>query len=100
MADGWDWGFVRVLSVSHRDNKYYVFDGEYRPLAAKKRSDIQKLPCPVFEGMSLADEANAFLGLNTIRAPGRRKKLDKARAFIAASTVKARRSGGEAKTKK
>jgi hypothetical protein len=64
MAANWDWVLCGALSVSIRDDKWYVMDGQHRKLGADKRSDIKKLPCMVFNLNSQQHEASAFVGLN------------------------------------
>jgi hypothetical protein len=56
--------------VSERQNgEMVVIDGQHRALAAIKRDDVGKVPCIVFRELQLADEAGAFVGLNTARKP-------------------------------
>ena len=65
MASNWDWVMCGALSVSEREGKWYVMDGQHRKLAADKRSDIHDLPCMVFPLESRQREAGAFVGLNS-----------------------------------
>jgi len=59
---------VNPIKVSHRDNKYYVFDGQYTLAALKLRNGNSDLlvDCKVFEGLSEADEAILFAEQNGI----------------------------------
>jgi hypothetical protein len=65
IASDWDWVMCGALSVSERDGKLWVMDGQHRKLAADKRSDIKMLPCMVFDLDSQQKEAGAFVGLNS-----------------------------------
>lgn len=56
-----------VLRVSHRDGKYWVIEGNNRLCAAKKREDITHVPCLIFEGLSLKQEATAWSQCNLDR---------------------------------
>ena len=61
----WDWIACGCLVVALRDdNKWFVMDGQHRKLAADQRSDIQELPCLVFETTSRREEALGFLAIN------------------------------------
>lgn len=65
MAAAWDWVMCGAISVAMRENDWYVMDGQHRVLAALKRSDIDQLPCMVFQLESQQHEALAFVGLNS-----------------------------------
>lgn len=82
IAKNWSWLHVGALTVGYRDGEYWVIDGQHRLLAALRRSDIFDLPCVVFNTDSIKDEADAFLGLNTGRAPV--SSIDKYHAGLAA----------------
>jgi hypothetical protein len=70
IARDWAWWALGAISVAQRaDGKYYVFDGQHRVLAAKKREDVGLLPCLVFEMDSVQLEALAFLRSNSARKP-------------------------------
>jgi hypothetical protein len=61
----WDWVACGCLIVALRDDdKWFVVDGQHRKLAADQRSDIQELPCLVFETTSRREEAQSFLAIN------------------------------------
>ena len=61
----WDWIACGCLVVALRDdNKWFVVDGQHRKLAADQRSDIQELPCLVFETGTRREEAVSFLAIN------------------------------------
>ena len=65
LCRAWDWIACGCLVVALRDdNKWFVMDGQHRKLAADLRSDIQQLPCLVFETTSRRDEALGFLAIN------------------------------------
>ena len=75
----WSWFGCGVLIVANRDGKYWVVDGQHRVLAALRRSDINVLPCMVFDTSDLASEAQAFVTVNTGRKPV--AALDKMKAL-------------------
>lgn len=70
-AKNWSWMGCGTLCVGLRDSngEFYVFDGQHRKMAADLRNDIQKLPCLVFEGTTVKEEAEAFLQINANRRP-------------------------------
>lgn len=54
-----------VITVSRRkDRGLYIIDGWHRDEAAKRKDPSYLLPCHVFEGLSLIEEALMFLQLN------------------------------------
>jgi hypothetical protein len=64
----WNWNYCQPLVVSRRaDGSLYVIDGQHRLSAAVRRGDIMHLPCVVLHGQEGADEAQAFVALNTQR---------------------------------
>lgn len=68
IARNWSWAACGVILVAQRgDNRYYVYDGQHRVLAARRRDDIQQLPCMVVGFEELSDEARAFVLTNTVR---------------------------------
>lgn len=69
MSSAWSWVACGSLTVALRDEDYWVIDGQHRLLAALRRSDIQSLPCLVFETEDVQDEAKGFLDANTGRKP-------------------------------
>jgi hypothetical protein len=61
----WSWVSYGVLTVGRRpDETLWVIDGQHRKLAADKRSDIDLLPCLVFDMAEQSAEAKAFLAGN------------------------------------
>ena len=65
LCRSWDWIACGCLVVALRDdNRWFVMDGQHRKLAADMRSDIQELPCLVFETNGRRDEASGFLTIN------------------------------------
>ena len=65
LCRAWDWIACGCLVVALReDNKWFVMDGQHRKLAADQRSDIQDLPCLVFEPSGRREEALGFLAIN------------------------------------
>jgi hypothetical protein len=69
ISKAWSWVACGAIVVAHRDGEFFVVDGQYRTLAALKRSDIDQLPCIVFETDDIRQEAQGFLNLNTLRKP-------------------------------
>lgn len=70
MARSWSWmGCGAILVALRADGSHFVFDGQHRVMAARKRSDITTLDCLVFDVEKLQDEADGFLKSNTLRKP-------------------------------
>jgi hypothetical protein len=68
MARAWSWVALGALIVARRpDGSLWVVDGQHRLMAARRRSDVSKLPCVVFEVSDLASEAAGFVRSNTAR---------------------------------
>lgn len=78
----WDWLACSAITVAKVRGKFRVIDGQHRVLAARKRSDVQNLPCLVFETTGVAEEARGFLALNTLNKPV--SAVDKHRARLVA----------------
>jgi hypothetical protein len=69
IAQNFRWAAFGVLTVSLReDGRYYVIDGCHRAVAAGRVGNIWKVPCVVFRGLSLKQEAEAFVFANKNRA--------------------------------
>lgn len=64
-AANWSWVKCGVLTISIRNNQWFIVDGQHRKLAADKRSDITTLPCMLYELNSVPNEAMAFVDINT-----------------------------------
>jgi hypothetical protein len=63
-----EWASCGAILVAERaPDRFYVFDGQHRLLAAKRRSDITEMPCLVYDLSGTKEEANAFLDVNTER---------------------------------
>lgn len=69
IASEWSWIGCGALIVALRNNAYWVIDGGHRALAAMRRSDIDSLPCLVFEIESVQQEAKGFMLSNVNRKP-------------------------------
>ena len=81
IASKWSWVAFGVAIVAERpDGSYFAIDAQHRVLAAKKRADIDVLPCMVFDIADVAAEAMGFLAANTLRKP--LTGLDKHRALV------------------
>lgn len=89
LARNWSWIACGVLIVASRNGTLWVVDGQHRKLAADRRSDIQELPCLVFQVSEVKEEARAFLAANTNRRA--MCALDKFRAALVAGDETARK---------
>lgn len=79
IARDFKWSAFGTIVVFERANgAYYVVDGQQRTLAAKRRGDIDSVPCIVFHSDGKEMEARAFLALNT-----RRKNVPAVAKFMA-----------------
>lgn len=87
MASAWSWVACGTITVGERNGEYWVIEGYHRVLAARKRSDIDLLPCMVFQTESQAQEAQGFWNANI-----KRKSIgghDKYRALLVAEDTSA-----------
>lgn len=70
IAREWSWVACGAIIVAKRmGTGFFIIDGQHRVLAAQERSDIDKLPCIVFQVDSVINEAEGFLGANSKRKP-------------------------------
>jgi hypothetical protein len=69
LARAWSWVACGAIVVGERDGRWWVIDGQHRVLGARRRSDIDKLPCIVFQTSGATEEANGFLNTNVNRRP-------------------------------
>jgi hypothetical protein len=68
IAREFDWTSFGVLIVMQRsDGSMWIVDGQQRWLAAKRRGDIETVPCIVFRSDGQEHEAKAFFSVNTKR---------------------------------
>lgn len=68
MVKCWDWKLCQPLVVTRRaDGGLFVLDGQHRLEGARERGDIAHLPCVVLPAIAQAEEAAAFVKLNTAR---------------------------------
>jgi hypothetical protein len=82
IARDWSWKALGALHVAQRSNgKYLVFEGNHRLLAAKRRPEVQELPCLVFPSKGVVEEAESFLTVNTNRRP--LSSIDRFKAQVA-----------------
>lgn len=65
----WSWIGCGVIVVGERDNQFWVIDGQHRVIASLRRSDIDNLPCIVFQTDNIMQEAIGFLDANAKRKP-------------------------------
>lgn len=81
MARSWSWVALGAIIVARRpDGSLWVVDGQHRLMAARRRSDVSKLPCVVFDVSDLASEAAGFVRSNTARKA--MTMVDRFRAMI------------------
>lgn len=60
---------IGIVTVSARDDAFYIIDGQHRVAALKKMGwEDQKIECRVFHTMTLKDEADQFDRLNSVKA--------------------------------
>lgn len=70
IAANWSWESCSAISVMERAcGTLVAVDGQHRLSAAWRRSDIVEVPCMVFKSCGNAQEAEAFIELNTNRKP-------------------------------
>lgn len=64
----WNSDLMNLPKVSHRDGKYYVFDGQHTIEALKLKNNGKDLdiPCRIYSGMTYEDEARLFAAQNGI----------------------------------
>jgi len=67
MTAKWSWIACGALVVASRNGLYWAIDGQHRLAASMRRSDVQKLPCLVFNTESVQQEAKGFLSVNVER---------------------------------
>lgn len=87
IASEWSWIACGALIVANRRGRYYVIDGHHRVRAAMKRSDIEMLPCVVFESTDQKQEAEGFIRANKNRKP--MSAVDSFRALLMAGNQEA-----------
>lgn len=64
MAAAWDYEKCDALTVSYRDDVFYIIDGQHRYEAAK-RNNVYFLPCQIYTGLTQHQEAEKFVESNT-----------------------------------
>lgn len=66
MAKNWDDSLVGVLSVSHRDGKLYLIDGQQRfTVKTQFHGDLDyEFDVVMYEGLTVKDEGRMFLSFN------------------------------------
>lgn len=69
IASDFSWIAFQTISVCERGGAYYAVDGGHRLRAARRRSDIEMVPCMIYESDSVGDEAKAFDTVNSNRKP-------------------------------
>lgn len=70
IAKNFNKALFNPIIVSERDGKYYVVDGQHRLYAAKKKfGDDYLMECKIIRGLTLEEEADLFVKLNTCSKP-------------------------------
>lgn len=83
IAREWDWSLFGIITVGQRsDGSYWVCDGQHRLAAAMNRSDVQMVPCEIFQSSGPAEEAGTFIGRNGTHLMVSRIALFKAMVVI------------------
>jgi hypothetical protein len=82
ISANWSWLALGALVVGERDGEFWTIDGQHRLGAALRRSDVQLLPCVVFQTENIKQEAQAFLTIQTMRKPV--TALSKQKAMVTA----------------
>lgn len=85
----WSWVSAGVIIVGERNGEFLVIDGQHRVVSAKRRGDIESLPCVVFKTVDVRQEAVAFLDVNAGRKPI--SSIGKFKAMLAAGDVDAKK---------
>lgn len=85
MADEFDKNKLGTITVSKRDGKYFVVDGQHRVVLAKTL-EIKGLMALVYEGLTYEEEAELFNSLNN--AHGEQRRLTRADIFKASVEAK------------
>lgn len=69
IAASFSWVAFQVVAVVFRGGVYCAIDAGHRVRAARRRDDVDMLPCMVYELDSIKDEAKAFDVTNSNRKP-------------------------------
>lgn len=59
IAASWDRKKCGAITVSFRDDKFFIIDGHHRAVAAKAVGE-QTITCQIYEGLKVSDEARIF----------------------------------------
>lgn len=89
IASGFNWAAFGALTLARRrDGTLWCVDGQHRLQAAMSRSDVQDVPCVIFDlGGEHRDEATDFLMTNKERKP--LTGLESFRAMLASGDIHA-----------
>lgn len=68
MSDNLDLDLIGVILVSYRERKLWIIDGQHR-VNALKLSGIKYVLCQVLDNLSIEEESDKYLKLNTLRTP-------------------------------
>jgi len=80
IASEFSWVAFQIISVVERGGVFYAVDGGHRLRAARRRSDIQMVPCMVYSSDSIKEEAKSFDIVNSNRKP--MSAVDRHRAHL------------------
>lgn len=75
------------FTISVRQGKYWILDAQNRYMACRLRGDIKKVPCIVYENLTIEEEIEIFLHFNRDRKP--LSAADRHYAHVAAGDVHA-----------
>lgn len=65
ISKNFDENMMQPITVSYRDGKYYILDGQHRKYAAEKHNNGPvSLECKIYYGLTLDDEVAIFKALN------------------------------------
>lgn len=90
IARNWNWDLCQPLTVARRQSlteQLFVIDGQHRLAAARRRGDIDQLPCVIVAYADAAEEAATFVALNRARRP--LKAIDVFKAAVASGEKEA-----------
>jgi hypothetical protein len=68
-ANNYNPSAIGSVIVSHRNNNYYIVDGQHRVVATRLRGNPNTIMCEIIEGLTIEQECDLFLELNKNRKP-------------------------------
>lgn len=68
LANHWDDRMMGIFTVSEREDGFYLLEGQHRQAALLSRGEGHRpVPCLAWKGLSLKEEADIYLGRNTVK---------------------------------